>query len=189
MNIANLQAALRHFAAEREWQSFHTPKNLATALMVEAAELAEVFQWMTPEESREAHLDAVSKQRIGEEIAPTLRSWARSPSGDQIRKQQCRMACGGGRALSRLRRWASQPLASPEGSLGTARTNSTNRAGKAMLAAGPGSIVGEPPLQCSWHRPGWSGSIVAMSPPTIACAQGMPAIERMLAPADPIEQA
>ena len=65
MNIANLQATLRHFAAEREWQPFHTPKNLATALMVEAAELAEVFQWMTPEESREAHLDAVSKRRIG----------------------------------------------------------------------------------------------------------------------------
>jgi NTP pyrophosphatase (non-canonical NTP hydrolase) len=40
--------------------------------MVEAAELAEVFQWMTPEESREAHLDAVSKQRIGEEIADVL---------------------------------------------------------------------------------------------------------------------
>ena len=72
MNIANLQATLRHFAAEREWQPFHTPKNLAMALMVEAAELAEVFQWMTPEESREAHLDAVSKQRIGEEIADVL---------------------------------------------------------------------------------------------------------------------
>ena len=72
MNIANLQATLRHFAAERDWQPFHTPKNLATALMVEAAELAEVFQWMTPEESREAHLDAVSKQRIGEEIADVL---------------------------------------------------------------------------------------------------------------------
>jgi NTP pyrophosphatase (non-canonical NTP hydrolase) len=72
MNIANLQATLRHFAAERKWQPFHTPKNLATALMVEAAELAEVFQWMTPEESRDAHLDPVSKQRIGEEIADVL---------------------------------------------------------------------------------------------------------------------
>ena len=72
MNIANLQATLRHFAAERDWQPFHTPKNLATALMVEAAELAEVFQWMTPEESREAHTDAVSKGRIGEELADVL---------------------------------------------------------------------------------------------------------------------
>jgi NTP pyrophosphatase (non-canonical NTP hydrolase) len=52
MNLAKLQAGLRHFAAERDWQPFHTPKNLATALMVEAAELAEVFQWMTPEESQ-----------------------------------------------------------------------------------------------------------------------------------------
>jgi hypothetical protein len=53
MNIAALQATLRHFAAEREWQPFHTPKNLATALIVEAAELAEGFQWLTPDESRD----------------------------------------------------------------------------------------------------------------------------------------
>ena len=72
MNIANLQATLRHFAAERDWQPFHTPKNLATALMVEAAELAEVFQWMTPEESCDAHTDAASKERIGEELADVL---------------------------------------------------------------------------------------------------------------------
>ena len=72
MNLADLQATLRHFAAERDWQPFHTPKNLSTALMVEAAELAEVFQWMTPEESREAHLAPVSKQHIGEEVADVL---------------------------------------------------------------------------------------------------------------------
>jgi NTP pyrophosphatase (non-canonical NTP hydrolase) len=57
MNLAELQAELRHFAAERDWQPFHTPKNLSTALMVEAAELAEVFQWMTPDESQIAHQD------------------------------------------------------------------------------------------------------------------------------------
>lgn len=72
MNLSELQAELRHFAAEREWQPFHTPKNLSTALMVEAAELAEIFQWMTPEESRLAHQDAGSKQRIGEEVADVL---------------------------------------------------------------------------------------------------------------------
>ena len=72
MNIANLQARLRHFAAERDRQPLHTPKNLAMALMVEAAELAEIFQWMTPEDSRDAHTDAVSKARIGEEIADVL---------------------------------------------------------------------------------------------------------------------
>jgi NTP pyrophosphatase (non-canonical NTP hydrolase) len=72
MNLSELQADLRHFAAERDWQPFHTPKNLSTALMVEAAELAEVFQWMTPEESQIAHQDAGSKQRIGEEVADVL---------------------------------------------------------------------------------------------------------------------
>jgi NTP pyrophosphatase (non-canonical NTP hydrolase) len=72
MNLAELQAELRHFAAERDWQPFHTPKNLSTALMVEAAELAEIFQWMTPEESRLAHEDAGLKQRIGEEVADVL---------------------------------------------------------------------------------------------------------------------
>lgn len=72
MNLGELQAELRHFAAERDWQPFHTPKNLTTALMVEAAELAEIFQWQTPEESRLAHADAADKQRIGEEVADVL---------------------------------------------------------------------------------------------------------------------
>ena len=72
MNLSELQADLRHFAAERDWQPFHTPKNLSTALMVEAAELAEIFQWMTPEASQLAHHNAGSKQRIGEEIADVL---------------------------------------------------------------------------------------------------------------------
>lgn len=72
MNLGELQAELRHFAAERDWQPFHTPKNLTTALMVEAAELAEIFQWQTPEESRLAHEDAGAKQRIGEEVADVL---------------------------------------------------------------------------------------------------------------------
>ena len=68
---AELLAELRHFAAERGWQPLHTPKNLTTALMVEAAELAEIFQWMTPEQSRLAHRNAGSKERIGEEVAHT----------------------------------------------------------------------------------------------------------------------
>ncbi len=72
MNLAELQSELRHFAAESDWQPFHTPKNLSTALMVEAAELAEIFQWMTPDESRLAHRDAGLKERIGEEVADVL---------------------------------------------------------------------------------------------------------------------
>jgi dCTP diphosphatase len=46
-----LREALRQFAAERDWDQFHTPKNLAAALSVEAAELLEHFQWLTPEQS------------------------------------------------------------------------------------------------------------------------------------------
>ena len=72
MNLSELQVDLRHFAAERGWQPFHTPKNLTTALMVEAAELAENFQWMTPEASQLAYQDAGSKQRIAEEVADVL---------------------------------------------------------------------------------------------------------------------
>ena len=72
MDIEGLQATLRRFATERDWEQFHTPKNLATALMVEAAELAEIFQWMTPDESREAAGDPATKQHIGEELADVL---------------------------------------------------------------------------------------------------------------------
>jgi NTP pyrophosphatase (non-canonical NTP hydrolase) len=72
MDIQALQVTLRDFAAARHWQPFHTPKNLSTALMVEAAELAEIFQWMTPEASQQAHTDAAVKERIGDEVADVL---------------------------------------------------------------------------------------------------------------------
>jgi len=72
MDIALLQQTLRQFAAERDWQPFHTPKNLAMALMVEAAELAEIFQWMTPEQSEAASRDKVEQDRIGDEVADVL---------------------------------------------------------------------------------------------------------------------
>ncbi len=72
MNLQTLQNSLREFAAARRWQPFHTPKNLSTALMVEAAELAEIFQWMTPEESQSAHLDPATQERIADEVADVL---------------------------------------------------------------------------------------------------------------------
>jgi NTP pyrophosphatase (non-canonical NTP hydrolase) len=72
LDIEALQATLRTFAAERDWQPFHTPKNLSTALIVEAAELAEIFQWMTPEQSRDAHSDAVVREQIADEVADVL---------------------------------------------------------------------------------------------------------------------
>ena len=72
MNLQELQTTLRAIAAERNWQQFHTPKNLAMALMVEAAELAEIFQWMTPEQSLSARTDKVLQSSIGEELADVL---------------------------------------------------------------------------------------------------------------------
>jgi dCTP diphosphatase len=50
--IEALAARLREFAAERDWEQFHSPKNLASALAVEAGELLEHFQWLTEAESR-----------------------------------------------------------------------------------------------------------------------------------------
>ncbi len=68
--LAGLRDALRRFAATRDWEQFHTPKNLAMALSVEVAELLEHFQWLTPEES--ARLDARRKRAVEDEIADVL---------------------------------------------------------------------------------------------------------------------
>jgi len=69
-DINDLQAAQRTFAQERDWGQFHTPKNLASALSVEAAELLEHFQWLTEEQSRELPDD--KRVQVGEEIADVL---------------------------------------------------------------------------------------------------------------------
>lgn len=67
MNVDALQKQLREFAAEREWERFHSPKNIAAALAVEAAELLEPFQWLTEDESR--RLPEASLRAVREEIA------------------------------------------------------------------------------------------------------------------------
>lgn len=51
-DLQAIRDELRRFAAERDWDQFHSPKNLASALAVEAAELLEPFQWLTEEQSR-----------------------------------------------------------------------------------------------------------------------------------------
>ena len=52
MDIFDIQNQLKEFASERDWEQFHTPKNLAMALSVESSELVEIFQWLNPEESQ-----------------------------------------------------------------------------------------------------------------------------------------
>ncbi|MYT28146.1 MULTISPECIES: nucleotide pyrophosphohydrolase [unclassified Streptomyces] len=67
-----LQRRLADFAAARDWQQYHTPKNLAAALSVEAAELVEIFQWLTPEESAKVMTDPKSAGRVEDEVADVL---------------------------------------------------------------------------------------------------------------------
>lgn len=68
--IQELQAALRRFAHARDWGQFHSPKNLAASLSIEAAEVLEHFQWLTDEQSRQ--FDDAQRQAVGQEIADVL---------------------------------------------------------------------------------------------------------------------
>lgn len=68
--LIQLRDALRQFAAERDWDQFHSPKNLASALAVEAAELLERFQWLTEDESR--NLSPAELGKVREEMADVL---------------------------------------------------------------------------------------------------------------------
>ncbi len=70
--LGKLQLKLREFAKEREWDQFHTPKNLAMALTVETSELMELFQWLTPEESYKVMKDPKVAQKIRDEAADTI---------------------------------------------------------------------------------------------------------------------
>ncbi|HPU19047.1 MAG TPA: nucleotide pyrophosphohydrolase [Alicycliphilus sp.] len=72
MDVNALQRQLRDFAAARDWQPYHSPKNLAMALTVEAAELLELFQWLTPQEARHLTDNAADKERVGDELADVL---------------------------------------------------------------------------------------------------------------------
>jgi dCTP diphosphatase len=68
-DIEQLSTAIREFARERDWERFHTPKNLAMALSVEVAELVELFQWLTPEESAALVDTPEGRDAIEDEIA------------------------------------------------------------------------------------------------------------------------
>ncbi|WP_305842466.1 nucleotide pyrophosphohydrolase [Photobacterium leiognathi] len=65
-----LKQQLRAFAEQRNWDQFHTPKNLSMALSGEVAEITEIFQWLTPEQSEQ--LSVEKKQQLEEEIADVM---------------------------------------------------------------------------------------------------------------------
>ena len=68
--LVTIRDALRRFAADRDWDQFHSPKNLALALSVEAGELLEHFQWLTDEESRSLSITRI--QKIRQELGDVL---------------------------------------------------------------------------------------------------------------------
>lgn len=69
-DLASLRDQLREFARERDWDQFHSPKNLASALAVEAAELLEPFQWLTEQQSQA--LSPSQAEAVRKELADVL---------------------------------------------------------------------------------------------------------------------
>jgi dCTP diphosphatase len=69
-SLRELAEQLERFALDRDWQQFHSPKNLVSALVVEAGEVLEHFQWMTEEQSRQ--LTSERRDAVGAELADVL---------------------------------------------------------------------------------------------------------------------
>lgn len=69
-SLPTLSTRIAAFAEARDWKRYHTPKNLVMALMVEAAELQEPFQWLTPEQS--LNLNPKQREAVRQEIADVL---------------------------------------------------------------------------------------------------------------------
>jgi NTP pyrophosphatase (non-canonical NTP hydrolase) len=72
MNIEEIQARLAEFAKERDWEQFHSPKNLSMALAGEVGELLEIFQWLTEEQSHKSALSEDQLAAATEELADVL---------------------------------------------------------------------------------------------------------------------
>ena len=69
IDLEKIILAQRNFSQKRNWDQFHTPKNLAAALSVEASELLEIFQWLKDDESKNIMADAIKSQNVKEELA------------------------------------------------------------------------------------------------------------------------
>lgn len=70
--VAELRQLVEDFVKEREWSRYHSPKNLAMSIAIEAAELMEHFQWLTPEQAEEAIADPEKQAAAGEELADVV---------------------------------------------------------------------------------------------------------------------
>lgn len=69
IDLPNIISRIDEFAKERDWDQFHSVKNLAMAMSVESSELMEIFQWSTEEQSNNVKNDQKTKQKLEEEIA------------------------------------------------------------------------------------------------------------------------
>jgi dCTP diphosphatase len=67
LDVTHIAKRLAEFARDRDWEQFHSPKNIASALSVEASELLEIFQWLTEDQSKEPSRQAMEK--VKEEVA------------------------------------------------------------------------------------------------------------------------
>ena len=72
VNVKEIQTELARFAQERDWEQFHSPKNLSMALAGEAGELLEIFQWLTEEQSSRVSLTIKQLNAVSEELADIM---------------------------------------------------------------------------------------------------------------------
>lgn len=72
IDVSALEVALQKFADERDWNQYHSPKNLAMALTGEVGELVEIFQWLTAEQSQAVARDPKTARAVRDELADVL---------------------------------------------------------------------------------------------------------------------
>ena len=70
--VAQLRELVNDFVDRRDWHQFHSPKNLSMSMAIEAAELMEHFQWLTPEQSRDLAADSPRLEEVADELADVL---------------------------------------------------------------------------------------------------------------------
>ncbi len=72
VDMPRIHQEIEHFIKERDWDQFHSVKNLAMALSVETSELVEIFQWMNEEKSNQVKNDPAIKAKLQDEVADIL---------------------------------------------------------------------------------------------------------------------
>lgn len=72
IDVSPLEAALQKFADERNWQQYHSPKNLAMALSAEVGELVEIFQWQTEAQSKSVAKETATAEAVRDELADVM---------------------------------------------------------------------------------------------------------------------